>query len=116
MRTKRIIFATTALLVLSGCMTTEARWSSADLDNFTIDCSDPNQQAMLESQRVSREDLIKNRLIMSSLGGRLLSVLDGTYDERATIVQGGRTNNQRLTEYHREKRCAQEEFNKRYYQ
>lgn len=116
MRTKRIIFATTALLVLSGCMTTEARWSTAQLNQFQTDCSDPNQQTMLESQRLTRTDYIKNGIIMSSITGTIASMLDGTYNERVKIQQGARTTSQRMTEYFRDKQCRQEAFNKRYYQ
>lgn len=116
MRTKRFIFATTALLVLSGCMTTEARWTTDQVLQFKTDCSDPNQRAMLESQRVSKQDYIKNGLIVTSVTGTIASVVDGTYHERRKIQQGARTSSQRLTEYFREKQCRQEAFDKQYYQ
>ena len=98
----------TAILILSGCMTTEARWSTEDLHNFKTDCSDPHQQAMLESQRVSDNDYMVNGLLVSSLTGTILSVFDGTYEERRKIHQGYRANSQNLTEYFREKQCLQQ--------
>ena len=115
MRTKRFIFATTALLVLSGCMTTEARWSTDQVLQFKTDCSDPNQQAMLESQRLTRTDYIKNGIMMSSITGTIASMLDGTYNERVKIQQGARTTSQRMAEYFRDKQCRQEAFDKQYY-
>jgi len=114
MRCKWILF--TAILVLSGCMTTEARWSTAQLNQYQTDCSDSNQQAMLESQRLTRTDYIKNGIIMSSVTGTIASILDGTYNERVKIQQGARKTSQKMTEYFRDKQCRQEEFNKRYYQ
>lgn len=114
MRCKWILF-TAILTVLPSCMTTEARWSTADLNNFKTDCSDPNQRTMLETQRVSKEDQVKNNLIISSLPGTMLAMLDGTYEERRRTEQGYRNNAQKLTEYFREKTCRQQEFNKQYY-
>ena len=105
----------TAILILPGCMTTEARWSTDNLNNFKTDCSDPNQRIMLETQRVSKEDQVKNNLIISSMPGTILSMLDGTYNERRRTAQGYRTNAQTLTEYFREKTCRQQEFDKQYY-
>jgi hypothetical protein len=105
----------TAIVTLTGCMTTEARWSTADLNNFKTDCSSPNQRIMLETQRVSKEDQVKNNLIISSLPGTMLAMLDDTYEERLRAEQGYRNNAQKLTEYFREKTCRQQEFDKQYY-
>ena len=80
MRCKWILF-TAILTVLPSCMTTEARWSTADLNNFKTDCSDPNQRTMLETQRVSKEDQVKNNLIISSLPRTMLALL--TYGLRS---------------------------------
>ena len=105
----------TAIVTLTGCMTTEARWSTADLNNFKTDCSSPTQRIMLETQRVSKEDQVKNNLIISSLPGTMLAMLDDTYEERLRAEQGYRNNAQKLTEYFREKTCRQQEFDKQYY-
>ena len=106
MWTKGILLAT--LLTLTGCMTTEARWNTEQVLAMKTDCSDPNQQQMLESQRVTRNDYIKNGLILSSLLGSVASLRDGTYQERRNISRGARTNAQRLREYNRQKQCYQE--------
>jgi hypothetical protein len=96
-------------------MTTETRWGVDQLNQFEVDCSDPYQREMLESQRVSREDYIKNGIILTSVTGTILSLADGTYEERMKIRSGSRTNTQKLTEYFREKQCRKEAFDKQFY-
>lgn len=89
MRTKRFIYATTALLVLSGCMTTEARLSSVDLNTFKVDCSIKDRQlAMLETQKLSVADRQKNAFLTGSISGFVSTKMDGTYDERMRISKG----------------------------
>jgi len=110
MWTKRILYA--SVLVLSGCMTTEARWNTEQVLAMKTDCSDPNQQQMLESQRVTRNDYIKNGLILSSLLGSVASLRDGTYQERRNLSSGARTTAQRLRERNRRIQCEREAYYK----
>jgi len=91
-------------------MTTESRWTTEQVLAMETYCSDPNQQKTLESQRISRNDYIKNGLILSSISGRIVSLLDGTYQERLNIASSARTNAQRLREYNRRKQCYQENY------
>ena len=98
----------TAIVTLTGCMTTEARWSTDDVLSFQTDCADSSQQEMLESQRVSRDDSFKSNMLISSVPGTIMTYLDGTYNERRKIRSGERSNAQRLTEYFREKQCLQQ--------
>ena len=110
MWTKGIILAT--LMTLTGCMTTEARWNTDQLNQFKYDCGDPYQKGMLESQRVSSGDKIRNTIILSSLTGTFLSMKDGTYRERRNIHEGRRSTVQYETEYQREKFCQQKAYYK----
>jgi len=103
MRRKWILF--TAILVsITGCQSvsnitkTEARLTTDQLEYYEIDCDSKNQLAMLETQRVSRTDYMKNQLLIRSPIGWTMSLLDGTLDERYKIDKGQRTAVQRLAE------------------
>ena len=110
MRCKWILF--TAILVLaSGCQSvdtitkTEARLTTDQLDYYEIDCKNPNQLTMLETQRVSRTDYMKNAILIRSPIGWTMSFLDGTLDERYKVDRGQRTAVQRLAEYQAKSWC-----------
>ena len=95
------------LLFLSGCsvMTTEAKLTTSDLNQYQIDCSAEGQKQFLESQRVSERDRIVNALIIRSWFGYFASINDGTYQERRNIDEGRRSAVQRMLEYDRHKTC-----------
>ena len=99
--------AIVSLLALSGCsvMTTEARLTTKDLNQYQIDCSAEGQKEFLESQRVSQRDEIVNALIIRSWFGYFASINDGTYQERRNIDEGRRSTVQRMVEYDRHKTC-----------
>ena len=104
MRTKISIVAIAFLL--TGCMTTESRITTQDLNHYKIDCSDRGQAAFLESQRVSERDEIVNALMIRSWFGYIASINDGTYQERRNIDEGRRSSVQRMAEYDRRKTCG----------
>lgn len=62
------------------------RMDLADLNHFIPDCSRKSEQmAFLESQLPSRWEQQKDTLAMTSVGGTIWTMFDGTYDQRRNI-------------------------------
>jgi len=117
MWTRRLLYSTSAFIImfLTGCQSvqnlrtitqTEARLTTKQLDHYKIDCSNPSQTAFLKSQRVSDNDILKNKLITTSPIGWTMSLLDGTLEERVQVERGMRTAVQRQLEYKRRAWCG----------
>ena len=92
MWSKGILYTT--ILALAGCMSTEVRYNTAQVNQYKWDCNGNN--STFESQVVTEEDRIRNGLIVSSGIGWISSLLDGTLDERYRIARGERSNAQRV--------------------
>mgnify|MGYP006893436173 CR=1 FL=1 len=111
MRSKWVLY-TAVLVIVSGCQSvqdvtkTEARLTTKQLDYYKIDCKEHTQLSMLESQRVSHEDYTKNALIIRSPLGWVMSLVDGTLDERYSIDRGARSAVQRQVEYQQKSWCS----------
>lgn len=74
-----------AIAVLSGCTTT-SKMNVADLNHYQIDCNNREEQlTFLKQQFPNGKDRLVNAMRVTSPGGILLSVHDGTYQEERAI-------------------------------
>lgn len=82
--------------ISAGCTTT-ARMDYQSLNHFRVNCSKKQEQLeFLYSQWPSSNDRLVNGMMISSTGGFIASVADGTYQERRYLNDGYYTSVLRL--------------------
>lgn len=83
---KRIILM--SLLLLTGCTTT-SRMDFQSINHFKINCAKKYEQLeFLRAQWPNERDFLLNGFMISSTGGFIATVADGTYQERRYLEEG----------------------------
>ena len=75
------------LIAITGCAATDTRrMSMQDLNHFRPDCSRKEEQLRwLQAQMPSRWEQQRDSMAVTSIGGTIWSLADGTYDQRRDV-------------------------------
>jgi hypothetical protein len=89
---KIILMPVLAMVAVTAQATDTRRMDMNDLNHFIPDCSrKAEQMRWLESQLPSRWERQQDSLSVTSVGGTIWSVINGTYDQRKNIHDGRTT-------------------------
>ena len=84
---KKAFWLVPIIIVATGCAATDTRrMSMDDLNRFRPDCSRKNEQlAWLRAQMPSQWEQQRDSMAVTSIGGTVWSLMDGTYDQRRDV-------------------------------